>query len=178
MPPENSELSRWFQVNLQPHAKPLRLWLESRFAGLSDAEDIVQEALVTSLKAYEQGRLQSPKAFLFGTARNLALVALRSSRVRRGEATVQVEEFDIEDETAGVRETVDRSQELQILTKAIQSLPDRCRQIFTLRRVYGMSQRDIAKKLDLSTRTVNAQLTIGLHKCAQYVERYCKEGGR
>jgi len=175
MPPENSEASDWFLENLQPHAGPLRAWLERRFPSLNESEDIVQEALVVSLKAHQEGRVQSPKAFLFGTARNLALVALRSQRTRGGQSSALLEELDIEDEGADVQEAVERKQELQILTKAIQALPERCRQIFTLRRVYGMTQREIARKLDLSTRTVNAQLSIGMHKCAKYVERYCRE---
>lgn len=44
------------------------------------------------------------------------------------------------------------------MTEAIQSLPDRCRQIFTLRSVYSMTQREIAEKLGISDRTVAAQL--------------------
>ena len=80
------------------------------------------------------------------------------------------------DERAGVRESVERNQELEILTKAIQSLPDRCRQIFTLRKVYGMSQREIAEKLAISPRTVNAQIAIGVNKCAEYVGRFCETG--
>jgi len=43
-----------------------------------------------------------------------------------------------------VVETVSQQQELELLSEAIQSLPDRCRQVFTLRAVYGLSQREIA----------------------------------
>ena len=87
-----------------------------------------------------------------------------------------IDDCDILDERAGVHETVARNQELEVLTKAIQSLPDRCRQIFTLRKVYGMSQRDIAQKLNISARTVNAQISIGVNKCADYVGRFCETG--
>jgi len=75
------------------------------------------------------------------------------------------------DEGEGIPEIVARNQELEILTEAIQSLPDRCRQIFTLRKVYGMAQPDIAKKLGVSEHTVSAQLTIGVHKCTDFMRR-------
>ena len=177
MPPERSERDIWFSEALQPHAAELRLWLRSQFPPELDFDDIVQDAMLSALKAHEEGVLRSPKAFLFGAARNLALRSLRSRRVRGYDAMVQIEDCELMDDRAGVQESVVKNQELQILTLAIQSLPDRCRQIFTLRKVYGLSQREIAAKLDLSTRTVNAQITIGLHKCAMFVKDYCGEGG-
>jgi RNA polymerase sigma factor (sigma-70 family) len=74
-----------------------------------------------------------------------------------------------------VAETVARNQELELLTEAIQALPDRCRQVFTLRKVYGLSQPDIAGKLGISTHTVSAQLTIGVRKCTEFMARFRAE---
>ena len=48
---------------------------------------------------------------------------------------------------------------LTLLTEAIRSLPARCRQIFTLRKVYGLTQSEIAAQLGLSENTISAQLT-------------------
>ena len=59
-------------------------------------------------------------------------------------------------EDDGIPESVARNQELELLTQAIQSLPDRCRRIFTLRKVYGLSQADIAQRLGISENTVSA----------------------
>ena len=178
MPPENSETGRWFAQEIQPHEAKLRAWLRNRFPPELDFDDIVQEAFIQAIDAQKKGTLRSPKAFLFGTARNLALVSLRKRKVRGYDTMVQIEDCEVFDDKAGVPEAVAKKQELQILTLAIQSLPDRCRQIFTLRKVYGMTQREIARKLDLSPRTVNAQITIGLHKCAMYVKDYTGEGAR
>jgi RNA polymerase sigma-70 factor (ECF subfamily) len=86
-----------------------------------------------------------------------------------------MEALDVLDEADGVSDTVAHNQELALLTEAIQSLPDRCRQIFTLRKIYGMSQKDIAARLALSEHTVSAQLTIGLHKCTEFFWRHRAE---
>jgi RNA polymerase sigma factor (sigma-70 family) len=176
MPPEYTEEGRWFAENLQPHEAMLRAWLHSRYPSGVDVDDVIQEAYMKVLKAREMDSVNAPKAFLFATARNLALNVVRYAKVRGEDIATNIDDCEIVDERAGVHETVARNQELEVLTKAIQSLPDRCRQIFTLRKVYGMSQRDIAKKLNLSARTVNAQISIGVNKCADYVGRFCETG--
>lgn len=176
MPPENTEEVRWFIENLQPHEAMLRGWLHGRYPSGVDVDDVIQETYLKVLTARKKEPVNAPKAFLFATARNLALNTLRFAKVRGEETMLTLDDCDVLDERAGVRETVARNQELEVLTKAIQSLPDRCRQIFTLRKVYGMPQRDIAKKLNISARTVNAQISIGVNKCADYVGRFCETG--
>lgn len=58
-------------------------------------------------------------------------------------------------------------QELAMLVKAIQGLPDRCRQVFALRKVYGYSQKEIALRLNISENTVEQHLTKAARRCAQ-----------
>ena len=162
----------WAKEHLLPHEGMLRAWLSSRFSKGVDIDDVVQESYLRVLKARENNEIKAPKAFLFATARNYALNTVRSAYVRGDTSHFDLDESEILDNGRDVAETIARNQELEILTKAIQSLPDRCRQIFTLRKVYGMTQREIAKKLGISARTVNAQITIGINKCMGFVESY------
>lgn len=156
----------------------LRAWLQSRFSGGGvEIDDVVQEAFLRVLRAHERGQLDSPKAFLFATARNLALDRIRHGSVARHTPLVENEGWDVLYDADDVAETVARNQELELLTEAIQSLPNRCRQVFTLRKVYGMAQADIAAKLGLSEHTVSAQLTIGVQKCTQFMAKYRRERG-
>jgi RNA polymerase sigma factor (sigma-70 family) len=175
MPPEQSEQAQWFAVHLQVHEPMLRAWLHSRFPANCDIDDIVQEAYLRVLQAHEGSNLKSPKAYLFAIARNLAVDHLRRQRVVESSSAVENDASDILDEGVGIPETVARNQELEFLTMAIQALPDRCRQAFTLRKVYGMSQKDIAAKLGVSEHTVSAQLTIAVHKCTEFFARYRRE---
>lgn len=153
----------------------LRAWLKSRFPGENDVDDILQEACLRVLAARERVAMQSPKAFLYATARNLACDRARRRQTEPTSSLAEAEALAILDESDGIPETIARNQELEFLTAAIQSLPDRCGEIFTLRKVYGLSQRDIARKLGVSEHTVSAQLSIGVHKCTEYMRRYRKE---
>ena len=175
MPPE-AENNRWFAEHVLPHEPMLRAWLQSRFTAGVEIDDVVQEAFLRVIRAHERGQLDSPKAFLFATARNLALDRLRHGRVARASPLVNDDGWDVLYDADDVTETVARNQELELLTEAIQSLPDRCRQVFTLRKVYGMSQADIGRKLGISEHTVSAQLSIGVQKCTQFMAKYRREG--
>ncbi|MBI5382454.1 MAG: sigma-70 family RNA polymerase sigma factor [Opitutae bacterium] len=171
MPPQDTEQARWFAEELQPHEEMLRSWLHSRFPSGCDLDDVVQESYMRVLEAHKTEVIDSPKAFLFATARNLALGQLRR-REKWGENTLT--EFDscsVLDESADVPDAVARNQELELLTQAIQSLPTRCRQIVTLRKLYGLSQKEVAAQLGIAEHTVEAQGSIGLRKLAEYFER-------
>lgn len=176
MPPQDKHLAEWYDHNIQPHESMLRAWLQNRFSLGSATDDIVQETFLRAIKARDRGVLYAPKAFLFTTARNLAIDHLRKKTISETEPLAKWEESNVIQLSDTIPEQVSRNQEIEILKKAIASLPGKCREIFTMRRIYGMSQMEIAETLGISRNTVSAQLTIGLRKCSEYFERYQEEG--
>ena len=171
MPPADPETTRWFATHVLPHEAVLRAWLTQGFGRRLAVDDVVQEAFLRVLRARDTGELQAPKAFLFAVARNLALDQLRRHAVSRTDSLVETDLSNVLDDHASIPETVAREQERALLTEAIQSLPERCRQVMTLRIVYGLAQRVIGEKLGISDRTVAAQLAIGTKKCTDFMLR-------
>jgi RNA polymerase sigma factor (sigma-70 family) len=149
----------------------LRAWLARGFGPRLAIDDVVQEAFLRVIRARETGELQTPKAFLFAIARNLALDQLRRHVVSRTDSLVEADFSNVLDDHASIPDHVARNQELALLTEAIQSLPERCRQVMTLRLVYSLTQREIGAKLGISDRTVAAQLAIGTQKCTDFMLR-------
>lgn len=180
MPPPDSESTRWFAEHLQPHEAVLRAWLRGQFPSVTDVEDILQEAYVRVLQARKVTEIESPKAFLYTTARNLALALLRQRKVRGQDGLAETPLLDVLDEAPAVSDAVARAQELELLTQAIQSLPTRCREILTLRKIYGLPQKEVAARLGITEHTVEAQGTIALRKLAEFFEECTgrEEGGR
>ena len=173
---EDKELSNWYGKNIEPHESMLRSWLQDRFSLGSAVDDIVQEAFLRAIKARDRGVLYSPKAFLFKVSRNLAIDYLRKKSKYLAEPIAHLEESNVIRLSESVPEMVSRNQEFEILKKAIQSLPERCREIFTMRRIYGIQQKEIAEPLGLSRNTVSAQLTIGLRKGSEFFEKFEEDG--
>ncbi len=163
---EPSEQARWFAREVQPHESALRSWLHGRFPAMSDVDDIVQESYVRLLRAKGEGKVGYAKAYLFSTARNFALDLFRRSKVVKMEPATDL--GAVVEDRPSVAETVSRQQELDMLADSIRLLPNRCRQVLTLRLLYGLSHKEIAAELQISEHTVKAQIAKGMRRCSEY----------
>jgi RNA polymerase sigma-70 factor (ECF subfamily) len=120
------------------------------------AEEVVQDVMLELWRRREQlADAESPRAYLVRATRNRALNHLRHLRVeQRGAAFAAGPTEAAPQGIAGVVED-----ELgAALTEAVADLPARCREVFELSRVQGLSYAEIARSLDISTKTVENQM--------------------
>ncbi|HYC72854.1 MAG TPA: sigma-70 family RNA polymerase sigma factor [Opitutaceae bacterium] len=160
--------TRWFVEHVQPHEPSLRSYLRQAFPSLPDVDDLVQDSYARLLRAHEGGRVRYVRAFLFTTARNLALDFFRRRQVVAIDGVADLAELPVLEERPGVADAVCRQQELELLAEAVRRLPARCRQVLTLRLMYGLSHKEIAAELALSEHTVKAQLAKGMRRCTAF----------
>lgn len=165
---KETEQSRWFVDAVLPHEAGLRRWIRSRFSAIRDVDDLIQETFSRILKAHESGPVPNPQAFLFVVSRNLAINRLQRKNLEFPPDAGEVDPLVLVDEMAGPYESAALQEEIDELVTAFQSLPDRCRQVMTLRKIYGLSQKEIAAKLGITEHTVEAQVGIGLRKCRAF----------
>ena len=170
MPPHTDQ-ARWFAEEVQPHEAALRAYLRGRFPSLHDVDDLVQESYARILRAREIGTAKLTRAYLFVTARNLALDAIRHTNVVAIQSLAEIDESSVVEERPDAAEAASSDQELEILAEAIATLPQRCREIFVLRRYRELSHRDIALRLGIAENTVNAQLVIAMLRCREYLRQ-------
>lgn len=114
------------------------------------AEDMVQEAFLITWEKLESGlEISNFKAFMYKCVRNECLTYLSSQKDKVGE------EFIPE---AG-EEEIDTSFRDARIWKAIDELPEKCREIFLMSKRDGYSNEDIADELGISIKTVKNQMT-------------------
>ncbi|MBM3852262.1 MAG: RNA polymerase sigma factor [Verrucomicrobia bacterium] len=160
---------RWFADQVLPLEPLLRAWLHRRFPKLTDVDDLVQESYARLLRAHAGGQVRNVRNYLFATARNAALDLFRRERVIRTEPIGEnLVPFVLEVEPDAT-ERIGRQEELEILREAIQALPTRCRRVFTLRKLYGLSHREITQQMGISQRTVEAQIDKAMRRCTAYL---------
>ncbi|MGH8270684.1 MAG: RNA polymerase sigma factor, partial [Steroidobacteraceae bacterium] len=114
-------------------------------------------------------RVRSVRALALTIARNAALDWLRHRDVVPMDLVSDLAGLDVLDESAQIEEIVNAHQELALLAECISELPERCRQAFTLRRVYGLSQREIAERLNITEGTVEQLLARAIRRCAGHL---------
>lgn len=135
-----------------------------------DVDDLAQE---TFLRAFAENgsHVNNPRAFLYRIARNLAL----NERDRMSyKITTSMEDFPDPAvlgaaDQVSVEETVEGRRKMAILSEAVSALPPQCRQVFILRKIHGLSQKEVALRLGLSVSTVEKHLATGLVKCSEFL---------
>ncbi len=147
----------------------LRACLHRYARNSADVDELLQDTYTHLLTAGAADReeIRSIRAYALTVARNVALSWLRHRQVVPIELVADLEALELLDERGQVEEIVNSHQELALLTNAVASLPARCRQVFTLRKVYGLSQKEIASELNISENTVEQHLAKGMRLCTQ-----------
>jgi RNA polymerase sigma-70 factor (ECF subfamily) len=145
--------------------------MDRRFPAVSDPDNVIHEAMSRAWQARTAPGMASPRAYLFTVARNLAVDQLRRQQIACIETDAEIEECADETPNRTPAEATAHSQELELLTQAIQSLPERCRQVLTLRKIYGLSQKQIALQLGIAEHTVEVQVANGMRRCAAFFAR-------
>jgi RNA polymerase sigma factor (sigma-70 family) len=156
------------------HQGALKRFIARFFSRTQDIEDIAQETYLRAFDAEQSGaQVRFPKAFLFRIAKNAALNELaRKSRL----LTDYIEDLstpDVIEKGASAEEQVMAQEKLAMFCRAVASLPTQCRKAFLMRKVYGLSHKDIAEQLGISTSTVEKHIAGGLLRCSAYL----REGG-
>lgn len=144
------------------------LWRYTR--NNSDVDELLQETyarLLVAGAAPQESEVRSMRAFCLTVARNVALDWLRRQQVVPLELVSDMESLDVLDESAQIEEIVNAHQELALLAEAVAAMPRRCRQTFTLRKVYGFTQKEIAERLSISENTVEQHLMKAARRCAE-----------
>jgi RNA polymerase sigma-70 factor (ECF subfamily) len=170
VPPLDAEHSRWFAEEVQPLEPALRAYLRGSFPTLQDVDDLVQDAYARLLQARRAGRVTHTKAYLFATARNAALDLFRRGQVIAFEPIAEAHVSSVLEDKPHAADALTRDQEIDLLRDAVRSLPPRCGEILTMRKLQGMSYREIATALGISEHTVNAQLAIAVIRCRRYLQ--------
>jgi len=162
-----SEIYRVFES----HRQALRRVVQRHKPAWADTDDLLQEAFLRAYAAEMKRGVDHPKAFLFTVARNTALGELRSSEASPIDRTVDYEETAVLHHTDDndATKVLDGRRKLYAFTMAVLQLPPRCRRAFLLRRVDGLSFKQIANRMGISVSAAEKHVAMGLLRCSEHL---------
>lgn len=137
-----------------------------------DIEDIVQETFVRAYENRLKHEINHPKTYLYNTARNLALNHISKKSYSEEQTVGDFELSDVIEGTETLESQMQSKEKFQFFCRAVRDLPAQCRRAFILKRVYGLSQKEIASYMKISERTVEGHIAKGAVRCAQYLKEH------
>jgi RNA polymerase sigma-70 factor (ECF subfamily) len=136
---------------------PLRKYLARMLRNPADAQDVAHDAYRRVYQAMDRTPVEKPEAFLFTTARRLALNQMK----RKQNAPICESDGKVVDLAAsgapGVERVVMARQEWARMEAAIAGLPSGCRTVLTLHKLEGLSHAEIGGRLGIAISTVEKQ---------------------
>jgi len=143
-------------VLFERHHRSLYRYFVSMSRHREQAEDLVQEVFVRMLRyrtSYDPA--QSFTAWMYQIARNAGVDQVR----KRGRAEViDIDAVQQRDTSAGPEESASLGQDLALLRRAMEQLPEDKREILVLSRFQGMKHEDIAEVLGCEVGTVKVRV--------------------
>jgi RNA polymerase sigma factor (sigma-70 family) len=151
------------------HQVSLKRFIARFMRNTSDVEDIAQETFLRAFRV-EQGRsIEQPKSFLFRIAKHIALNQLSQKSRQIADYMEDSGASDVIPLAGSAEEEVIAGQTLGLHCDAVASLPPQCRHAYLLRKVHGLSHKEIADHLGIAVSTVEKHLIKGVELCDRFV---------
>ena len=162
MTPFSDERAYWLARHVLPHEPAMRSWLRGKASLGFDIDDIVQETYAILAAKADITAIRNPKNYSFQVAYSVILQQLREQRVVPITAVEDIGTIEAAHDEPSPEDTTLYRRELTQIRAAIDALPRQTRQAFILRRIDGLSQREIATRMKLSEHTVEKHIARGI----------------
>jgi RNA polymerase sigma-70 factor (ECF subfamily) len=133
----------------------------------ADIEDIVQETFLRAYESEQSQQIRSPKSFLFRVAHNIALNEIARKANSLTDLVGDPESLNVIDYRPSAEEQLEIRRRFDALNAVVGALPPQCRRVLVMRKVFGLSHKEIARRMDISVRTVEKHLAKALHRCQE-----------
>ena len=158
---------RAFKLVFDLYYRPLTLFAMKYVRDVEDAKEIVQEFFVRMWSKRDTLEIRfSLRIYLYRSIRNACLNFIASDKVEK--KRMMGYQYPLVSNDNALEHMMAAEQE-ELLMRAIDNLPEKCRQIFVMSRMNRLSHQAIATQLNLSVKTVEAQISIALKRLAEWV---------
>ena len=156
------ERGRWLARNVLPHEALIRARLRDMCLYDLDIEDVIQDMYARFMMLETLETIRFPRQYALLTARAIIVDHIRHSRVVSITSSGNLEMLEVPTPEASSEKRVEFREEVMAVTAALDQLPRMCRETLLLRRVEGLSQKEVACRLNISEKTVEKHMANGV----------------
>ncbi|MCS0496910.1 RNA polymerase sigma factor [Ancylobacter mangrovi] len=143
----------------------LKRFFQRRLRNREDAADATQETFLRMIEVPQSTIIENPQAYLFQVAKSVARAASARRAAETGLFVPEEAGCVSADDTPGPERIVLGRQQLLLMAKAIEQLPNRCQEVFILSRLHGLANGEIAVRLGISRNMVEKHIIRALLHC-------------
>lgn len=159
---ERQRIVAWVGSQILPHEGAVRAWLRRSQVAADEIDDLIQEAYCHFCDLDSVDHIPQPAAYFFRTVRNILTDRLRRAQIVRIETVAEIEAFSDYAEDISPERIITARHELDRVRRLIRALPGRCRQVIEMRKIHGLSQREIGRRLNISESVVENEGVKGM----------------
>ncbi|HWK54817.1 MAG TPA: RNA polymerase sigma factor [Hyphomicrobiales bacterium] len=149
--------------------RPLLFRVVGRIVRPEEIEDIVQETFVLSYAASRKKKIDNPRGFMVRTAKNIALNITKRADKKAHYSFESLLDDDLEMHGGSVEDRYQAEEMFIYFCRAVSELPVDCRRVFILKKIYGLSLREIAERFGISTSMVEKHVAMGMAMTGRYM---------
>lgn len=162
---------RAFEQLFRAFYAPLCGYANKLLKSSDDAEEVVQAVFFKLWERRADLQIETSfKAYIYRAVHNACLNQIKHEQVKQQHAAyVKATELEGVDE-----DPVEQKELEQEIGRAIEQLPEKCREVFELNRFEGLKYREVAQMLNISEKTVENQMGKALKLLRTSLGRYLK----
>lgn len=166
---DSETLKTWFFREVLPLEPALMRFLRRRWRNPAELVDLRQDIYARVYDAARDGLPLQTKAFLFATARNHLINRAKRARVISFELVADLEALSVAVDAITPDRHATAREELNRVQAGLARLPPRCREVIVLRKIEGLSQREVAARMGIGEDTVERQMVQGMRALVDFM---------
>ncbi len=166
---EDDALHAWFCREVLPLERALTAFIRRNWRAGSDVMDLRQDIYERVLTGASTGLPTQASAYVYTVARNHLISLARRERIVSIDLVADMEALTIDADPLTPERHATAREDLRRVQSGLDQLPARCREIISLRKVEGLSSREVATRLGIGIDAVDHQTCNGMRALVDYM---------
>ena len=162
-------LKAWFCEEVLPLERALTSFISRNWRIASEVTDLRQDIYERALTGARSGIPLHTRHYLFTVARHHLINQAKRGQIVSIELVADASALELESALFGGEQHLSAREELRRTQRGLDQLPARCREVIWLRKVEGLSTRETAERLGISSDTVEKQVTQGMRALVDFM---------
>lgn len=166
---EDDALNAWFCREVLPLERGLLAFIGRNWRSSQDVTDIRQEIYERVLIGASEVLPTNVGGYVFTTARNHLINRAKRERIVSFDVVADLDDIGRDVDMFATERHLRARDDLRRTQLGLDALPTRCREVVLLRKVEGLSTKEAADRLGVSTHTIERQLTLGMRALVDFM---------